>query len=201
MPREPKNFDNLLGGNAKGLSDTQLKAHFTLYQGYVKKLNEIREKLGSADRGAPNYSFNEFSELKRREPVAFNGTVLHELYFENIGNGSTQPSDAAKKLIESSFGSFDAWIADTKAGLMSAHGWVVLVYDYAEGKLFNNLIRTEHDVGLFANVHAMAAIDAWEHAYFFDYQTKKADYVSNVLSGLNWDVLNGRFQQVIGHKG
>ncbi len=101
----------------------------------------------------------------------------------------------------SSFGSFDAWIADTKAGLMSAHGWVVLVYDYAEGKLFNNLIRTEHDVGLFANVHAMAAIDAWEHAYFFDYQTKKADYVSNVLSGLNWDVLNGRFQQVIGHKG
>jgi len=201
MPREPKNFDHLLGGNAKGLSDTQLKAHFTLYQGYVKKLNEIREKLGSADRGAPNYSFNEFSELKRREPVAYNGTVLHELYFENIGNGSTQPNDASKKLIESSFGSFDAWIADTKAGLMSAHGWVVLVYDYAEGKLFNNLIRTEHDVGLFANVHVMAAIDAWEHAYFFDYQTKKADYVSNVLSGLNWDVLNQRFQQVAGHKG
>jgi Fe-Mn family superoxide dismutase len=201
MPREPKNFDHLLGGNAKGLSDTQLKAHFTLYQGYVKKLNEIREKLGSADRGAPNYSFNEFSELKRREPVAYNGTVLHELYFENIGNGSTQPNDASKKLIESSFGSFDAWIADTKAGLMSAHGWVVLVYDYAEGKLFNNLVRTEHDVGLFANVHVMAAIDAWEHAYFFDYQTKKADYVSNVLSGLNWDVLNQRFQQVAGHKG
>lgn len=200
MAREPKNFDHLLGGNAKGLSDTQLKAHFTLYQGYVKKLNEIREKLGSADRGAPNYSFNEFSELKRREPVAFNGTVLHEMYFENIGNGSTQPSDASKKLIETSFGSFDAWLADTKAGLMSAHGWVVTVYDYEEQKLFNNLVRTEHDVGLFANVHVMLAIDAWEHAYFFDYQTKKADYVANVLSGLNWDVLNRRFQMV-GPKG
>ena len=93
MAREPKNFDNLLGGNAKGLSDLQLKAHFSLYQGYVKKLNEIREKLGSTDKSAPNYSFNEWSELKRREPVAFNGTVLHEMYFDNIGNGSTQPDD------------------------------------------------------------------------------------------------------------
>ncbi|WP_437927728.1 superoxide dismutase [Sorangium sp. So ce291] len=196
MAREPKNFDNLLGGNAKGLSDLQLKAHFTLYQGYVKKLNEIWEQLGKADRSAPNYSYNAYSELKRREPVAFNGTVLHELYFENIGNGSTQPSAHSKQLIEASFGSFDNWLADTKAALLSAHGWTVLAYDYQEKKLFNNLVRTEHDVGLFANTHILVAIDAWEHAYFADYQTKKADYVANVLSGLNWDVINARLQQV-----
>lgn len=199
MAREPKNFDNLLGGNAKGLSDLQLKAHFTLYQGYVKKLNEIREKLGSADRSAPNYSYNEYSELKRREPVAYNGTVLHEMYFENLGNGSTAPDDNAKQLIDRSFGSFDAWIADSKAILMSAHGWLVTVFDYNDGKLYNNLVRTEHDVGLFANVHALIAVDAWEHAYFADYQTKKADYVANALSGLNWDVLNARLKQVSGH--
>jgi superoxide dismutase, Fe-Mn family len=198
MAREPKNFDNLLGGNAKGLSDLQLKAHFTLYQGYVKKLNEIREKLGHADKSAPNYSFNEFSELKRREPVAYNGTVLHEMYFENIGNGSTAPDDHAKKLITDSFGSVDAWIADAKAGLLSAHGWVVTIYDYYDNKLYNNLVRTEHDVGLFANVHVMIAVDAWEHAYFADYQTAKAKYVDAVLTGLNWEVLNKRFAQV-GH--
>jgi len=201
MAREPKNFDNLLGGNAKGLSDTQLKAHFTLYQGYVKKLNEIREKLGSADRGAPNYSFNEYSELKRREPVAYNGTVLHEMYFQNIGNGQGAPNDHTKKMIDGSFGNFDAWLADAKAVLMSAHGWLVVTFDYADGKLYNNLVRTEHDVGLFANTHAMIAVDAWEHAYFADYQTKKADYVANVLSGLNWDVLNERMKAVGGGHG
>ncbi len=193
MAREPKNFDNLLGGNAKGLTDTQLKAHFTLYQGYVKKLNEIWDKLANADKSAPNYSFNEFSELKRREPVAFNGTVLHEMYFENLGNGSTQPNDHIKGLIASSFGSFDNWVADAKACLMSAHGWLVVLYDYQEKRLFNNLVRTEHDVGLFANTHALLAVDAWEHAYFFDYQTKKADYVANALGGLNWDVIATRF--------
>jgi Fe-Mn family superoxide dismutase len=198
MAREPKNFDHLLGGNAKGLSDLQLKAHFTLYQGYVKKLNEIWEKLAKADKSAPNYSFNEFSELKRREPVAFNGTVLHELYFENLGNGSTQPNEHAKKLIDHSFGSFDNWLADAKACLMSAHGWLVTSYDYTEKKLLNNLVRTEHDVGLFANTHVIIAVDAWEHAYFADYQTKKADYVANALSGLNWNTLNERFKMVGG---
>jgi superoxide dismutase, Fe-Mn family len=198
MAREPKNFDNLLGGNAKGLSDLQLKAHFTLYQGYVKKLNEIWEKLGKADRSAPNYSYNEYSELKRREPVAFNGTVLHEMYFENIGKGEGAPDDHAKKLIADSFGSHDAWLAEMKASLMSAHGWTIVVFDYTENKLHTNLIRTEHDVGLFANVHVMLAVDAWEHAYFADYQTKKADYVANVLSGLNWNVLNARFKMVGG---
>jgi len=200
MAREPKNFDHLLGGNAKGLTDTQLKAHFTLYQGYVKKLNEIWDKLGKADRSAPNYSYNEYSELKRREPVAFNGTVLHEIYFENLGNGSTQPSGDSKQLIEASFGSMDAWLADAKAALMSAHGWLVVAYDYDSRKLLNNLVRTEHDVGLFANTHIMIAVDAWEHAYFFDYQTKKADYVANALSGLNWDVINQRLKMVSGAK-
>src|SRR4051794_8535793 len=201
MAREPKNFDHLLGGNAKGLSDQQLKAHFTLYQGYVKKLNEIREKLGTADRGAPNYSFNEYSELKRREPVAYNGTVLHEMYFENIGNGSTHPDEHAKKLLTAGFGGVDNWIADAKACLLSAHGWLVTVYDYSDGKLYNNLVRTEHDVGLFANVHAIIAVDAWEHAYFADYQTRKGEYVANALSGLNWDVLNKRIKMVAGHGG
>ena len=78
MAHEPKDFRRLVSECRGFLSEKQLDAHFTLYQGYVKKLNEIWDKLGNADRSAPNYSYNEYSELKRREPVAFNGTVLHE---------------------------------------------------------------------------------------------------------------------------
>jgi Fe-Mn family superoxide dismutase len=192
MAFEAKNYDKLLGGKAKGLSDTQLQAHFTLYKGYVNKLNEIRTKLAGADRGAPNYSFNDYSELRRREPVAFNGTVLHEHYFENLGDGSTSASDAAKRALEASFGSFDAWVADTKACLMSGHGWTLLVHDPFENKLTNVLVQSEHHVGLFANARVIAAFDAWEHAYFFDYQTAKAKYVESILSGLDWNVVGAR---------
>ncbi len=85
MAYDPKNYDHLKGGALKGLTDTQLDQHFTLYKGYIAKLNEIEEKLAAVDNTKPNYSFNEYSELKRREAVAFNGSFLHELYFENLG--------------------------------------------------------------------------------------------------------------------
>lgn len=201
MAVEPKNYDHLLGGKAKGLSDAQLNAHFTLYKGYVNKLNEIRTKLGTADRSAPNYSFNEYSELRRREPVAYNGTVLHELYFNVLGDGSTQPSDAVKTALAQSFGSFDEWVADTKACLLSAPGWTLLVFDYAEGKFRNNLVQTEHHVGLFANVHVMAAFDSWEHAFMIDYGIARPKYVESLLSGLNWNAMGQAMGQVMGHQG
>src|SRR5690606_38029544 len=101
---EAKDFSYLIG-KVEAFSEAQLKAHFGLYQGYVNKLNEIRERLSSADRSTANYSFSEYSELRRREPVAYNGTVLHELFFENLGRDGEASADL-KKAIEESFGSF-----------------------------------------------------------------------------------------------
>jgi Fe-Mn family superoxide dismutase len=185
MAREPKNYDHLIG-KVKGLSEAQLKNHFTLYQGYVKKLNEIEQKLSTADRSAPNYSFNEYSELKRREPVAYNGTFLHEAYFDNLGEPGQQPPDFFKNAAAKEFGSWDNWIADCKAVLGSGHGWLLTCYGYADDKLHNVFVQSEHHVGLFADSHILLAIDAWEHAYFLDYGTKKPEYVANVLQSINW---------------
>src|SRR5215470_11985575 len=147
MPREPKNYDHLIG-KIKGLSENQLKAHFTLYQGYVKKLNEIETKLGSVDKSAPNYSYNEYSELKRREPVAYNGTILHEMYFDNLGGDGTQAPDFFKGAVTANFGSWDNYIADIKAAAGSAHGWVLTCFTYGDMKLKNVLVHSEHHVRL-----------------------------------------------------
>src|SRR5215813_9681699 len=150
MAREPKNYDHLIG-KIKGLSENQLKAHFTLYQGYVKKLNEIDSKLASVDRSAPNYSYSEYSELKRREPVAFNGTFLHEYYFDNLGGEGTSPPDYLKNAAVAAFGSWDNYIADIKAAAGSAHGWVLTEFCYPTMSLRNNLVQSEHHVGLLAD--------------------------------------------------
>jgi Fe-Mn family superoxide dismutase len=191
MARDPKNYDHLIG-KIKGLSENQLKAHFTLYQGYVKKLNEIEQKLGTVDRSAPNYSYNEYSELKRREPVAYNGTFLHELYFDNLGGEGTTPPAAFKTAAEASFGSWDNYLLDLRAAAGSAHGWVLTCYGYADQKLRNVLVQSEHHVGLQVDTHVMVAIDVWEHAYFMDYGTKKPDYIGNVIASLDWSVIEGR---------
>ncbi len=191
MPREPKNYDHLIG-KIKGLSENQLKAHFTLYQGYVKKLNEIEQKLGTVDKSAPNYSYNEYSELKRREPVAYNGTFLHEYYFDNIGGDGSPAPENLKQIISGAFGSYDNWIADVKAAAASAHGWVLTCYGYADQKVRNVLVQSEHHVGLFADTQIVIAVDCWEHAYFMDYGTKKADYISAILPSLNWKTIAER---------
>ncbi len=192
MAREPKNYDHLIG-KVKGLSEAQLKNHFTLYQGYVKKLNEIEQKLGTVDKSAPNYTYNEYSELKRREPVAYNGTFLHEAYFDNLGGDGAGPSETFKNAIAGGFGgSWDNYIADVKAAAGSAHGWVLTCFGYADNKVRNVLVQSEHHVGLFADTHILFAFDCWEHAYFLDYGTKKPDYVSNVLTSVNWQTVEGR---------
>lgn len=201
MAHTPKNFDHLLGECKAFLSEKQLQAHFTLYQGYVKKLNEIEEKLTKADPTTANYSFSEYSELRRREPVAYNGTVLHELYFENLGAPDGTPSEAFKRAVESSFGSWDAFIADVKGIVGSGHGWALVTYDYNFGRVRTNFVQSEHHVGLLANQQVVLAVDAWEHAYFLDYGTKKPDYLAGVLKHINWKAVEQRVAPALSHLG
>ena len=121
-----KNYSHLLEGT--GFSKPQLQAHLKLYEGYVKKLAEISKRLEKADRSAANYSFADYSELRRREPVAYNGVVLHELYFDGLGRkGGPPPDPAVKSKLTESYGGWEPWIADMKAAGTSCHGWALLV--------------------------------------------------------------------------
>ena len=82
MPYSAKDYGKLLG--MKGFSDTLLKNHFTLYQGYVtntnKALDTLAAMLSEGKTGTPEYA-----EIKRRFGWEFNGMRLHEQYFGNLG--------------------------------------------------------------------------------------------------------------------
>ena len=82
MSYTAKNYSKILG--MEGFSDTLLKNHFTLYQGYVTNTGKLIETLGhmlkEEKTGTP-----EFAELKRRFGWEFNGMRLHEYYFGNLG--------------------------------------------------------------------------------------------------------------------
>lgn len=191
MTHEAKDFSHLLG-NLDGISDEQLQAHFGLYQGYVKKLNEVEEKLKTADRSATNYSFGEYSELKRREVVPFNGTYLHQMYFENLAKDGGDMSDGLSNEIADAFGSIDAYFDDLKAAAASTPGWVVTSKNKRDG-LVHNYIIYEHHVGLPVDQEIILALDCWEHAFMIDYGTKKAQYLDAFLRNVNWSVVNERF--------
>jgi Fe-Mn family superoxide dismutase len=146
MPHKPKDYQRLIAQCRGFLSETQLTSHFELYEGYVKKLNEIEDGLRTADRKSANYSFGEYSELRRREPVAYNGTVLHELYFDNLGPEGGQPPAPFKAAVQEAYGSWDDAWADVKAMASSAHGWVLVAHDGNFGGLRSHLVQSEHHV-------------------------------------------------------
>jgi len=192
MAHVAKTFTNLNG--LPGLSEKLLQAHLGLYQGYVNKLNEIEEKLKAAPVASANYSFGDISELHRRRSVAFNGSYLHQLYFENLTKDKTEPSSQLKQAIASTFGSIENWAADVKAGLLTAPGWVLLTRSRWDGMIRNEVIE-EHHRGLLVGSDVILAIDGWEHAYIADYSTKKADYIQAVMPLVDWKAASQRFEK------
>lgn len=186
---EPKNYDALLG--TPGFSDTLLKNHFTLYQGYVKNTNTLIELLQTKTVGTPEYS-----ELQRRFGWEWNGMRLHELYFGNMKNGGTPLTDGALKMnLEKTYGSIANWQAHfAGVGAMRGIGWVILAYDHENDSLFNVWIN-EHDVGHLAGATPLLVMDVFEHAFMIDYGLKRADYINAFLAAIDWEQIEQRMKK------
>jgi superoxide dismutase, Fe-Mn family len=192
MPYTAKDYSSLVG--LKGFSETLLKNHFTLYQGYVTNTNKVSDTLAQmlkeGKTGTP-----EFAELKRRFGWEFNGMRLHELYFENMkGAGGIDRSGKLAKNMEKEFGSVEAWEKEFKAcGTMRGIGWVALYHDVTGDRLFNSWIN-EHDVAHLAGCIPVLIMDVFEHAYFTDYQLKRADYIDAFFANINWQAAESRLK-------
>jgi superoxide dismutase, Fe-Mn family len=192
MTHDPKNYEHLKGGALKGFSDSQLDLHFTLYKGYLAKLNEIEEKLATANNTKPNYSFNEYSELKRREAVAFNGSFLHEVYFENLGADAAISSELLKAL--DAQGGKEKILADLKATALGGPGWALLTYNRRDGKLHNYFVA-EHHIGVPIDQNLLLVLDSWEHAFMVDYGIKRPEYINAFLENIKWSEVSKRFSE------
>ncbi|HCC68482.1 MAG TPA: superoxide dismutase [Nitrospiraceae bacterium] len=192
MAYSAKDYSKLIG--MEGFSETLLKNHFTLYQGYVtntnKLLDTLEQMLKDGKTGIPEYA-----ELKRRLGWEFNGMRLHEYYFENLGGkeGINRNGRLAKKISED-FGSYEAWEKDFKAvGAMRGIGWAVLYQDITNGKLINFWIN-EHDVSHPAGCNPVLIMDVFEHAFMIDYGLKRADYIEAFFKNIDWKVAESRLK-------
>ncbi len=191
MTYPAKDYGNLIG--MEGFSETLLRNHFTLYQGYVNNTNKLHELLSSKAKDATN---PEYAELKRRFGFEFNGMRLHEYYFENLGGKAPlDESGTLSKKLADAFGSYDTWEQDFRAtGAMRGIGWAILYQDDVTGWLFNQWIN-EHEVGHLAGCRPILVMDVFEHAFITDYGLKRADYIAAFFKNINRDALEARLKQ------
>jgi Fe-Mn family superoxide dismutase len=187
-----KNFDNLIG-KVNGLNDDLLKMHFKLYQGYVTNSNTLLQKLAALDANG-NSRTPEFAGLKHMLGWEFNGMLLHEYYFENLGGSSTPLQDQSplSAKIKADWGSYDNWKSDFVAtGLMRGIGWAIAYIEPKDGRLVNVWIN-EHDLGHLSGGTPLLVMDVFEHAYITQFGLERAKYVEIFFDNINWDVVNRR---------
>ena len=194
----PKQF-HLNGLN--GISDKTLEMHFKLYEGYVKAVNELNEKIADilSDGEADKEEFPAYSELTRRLGFEYNGMVLHEYYFQNLkSQGTGTPARAFTKAAESSFGSFDTWKTDfAGVGKMRGVGWAICYQNPANGMISNHWI-TLHETGNVSGFTPILVMDVWEHAFILDYApADRPKYIDAFFSNVDWEAVQGRLNKKV----
>lgn len=170
----------------KGLSADLLRSHHgNNYAGAVKKLNAISEALTALDfAAAPAFTVN---GLKREEHIAYNSTILHELYFDGIGEAPTQPAGLLAQALSRDFGSLDRWKAEfaaTAKALAGGSGWVILAHAPRDKRLFIHWAG-DHSMAPAGGV-PLLALDMYEHAYAIDYGADAAKYVDVFMQAIKW---------------
>lgn len=181
---EAKQFESING--VEGLSGKLMAEHYKLYEGYVKKANEITEKLKTVDLSTANATQSDLRSLKLGYSFAVNAIKSHELYFNNLSGNGAKPSGWIAGEIEKTFGSYENWVADMKATGIAARGWVWFAFDWQNGSIFNYL-GDAHDAFPIWHATPLVALDVYEHAYFMDYGVARADYIDAFFKNLNWN--------------
>jgi len=159
------------------------------HSGYVGNLNKLAAGTEYADQ--PLEKIIAATVGKAEKAAIFNNAAQvwnHTFYWKSLKpKGGGEPASALKQKIEASFGSVDACRKEFAAAAVSqfGSGWAWLVLD--GGKL--TVVKTGNaEVPLTKGVKPLLTIDVWEHAYYLDYQNRRADYVSAVLEKLvNWE--------------
>ena len=122
------------------------------------------------------------------------GVFNHNFYFEALtAPDSTTPSEKLSSAITAAFGSFENFQAEFKKAALAqfGSGWAWLVVD-ADSNL--EIIRTANqDTPIKDGFKPILTIDVWEHAYYLDYQNRRADYIDAYLKIINWDIVSKRF--------
>ena len=179
----------------KGLSAKQIEVHLALYQGYVKHVNLIMDKIAAYKEADAEGNAFAIMEMRRRLGFEFDGMRMHEYYFEQFeGEKGGDPESALARAAAEKYGSGEGFIAHIKevAGTRGI-GWTIVYYD-PTGKTLHTAWVDDHQLGQLSGLPIILALDMWEHAYMVDYApADKKSYVEAFLDNVNWSVIEDRF--------
>jgi superoxide dismutase, Fe-Mn family len=180
------------------LSAAQIAPHHTAhYGGALKAFVGIEAKFEEKFQNGAMIDPSAFDMMQRTKSSRGNSVLLHELYFDGLAPMAVDPAPNLRQAIEKRFGSLDKWADDFQASARSAAGWAMLVLHPVNARLYN-VVSDEHAQGPLWLAMPLIVIDVYEHAFYIDYQNRKADYVDKFMRHIDWAAANARYRSATG---
>jgi Fe-Mn family superoxide dismutase len=170
--------------------------HNNHHAGYVKNANATLEQLDAARQ---TDDFERVAGLERSLAFNLSGHILHSIFWRNLApEGAGAPGGELAKAIQKDFGQFDRFRKQLNAVAASimGSGWAALVWEPVGKRLLITQIY-DHQSNLAQAGVPLMVIDAWEHAYYLQYQNRKTEFFDALWNVWNWQDIAARYASAI----
>lgn len=170
--------------------DKHLNGYVTNYNNAIKDTKwdnmDLKDVLANLDQLDNN--------IKNTVRNNGGGVANHVSFFASLKPGVELKDSPLKEQIIKDFGSVENFLEEfkQKATTLFGSGWAWLVLD--NNKLAIKQYQNQ-DNPYMDNLIPLLGIDVWEHAYYIQYKNVRADYVNNIFTIIDWDVINNRFEE------
>jgi superoxide dismutase, Fe-Mn family len=153
---------------------------------YVKGANTALEELASARAGD---DFDAITRLQKDLAFHVSGHVLHSLFWTNLSpNGGGEPTGELGEVLDATFDGFPGFrqqMTEAAASIQGS-GWALASWEPVAGRIVVQQVF-DHQGNHGQGTVPLLAIDAWEHAYYLQYENRKTDFFEAVWSVVNWE--------------
>lgn len=188
QPRLPYSIDAL----QPVISPTTIDFHYGKHErNYIDTLNKLIEGTPFEDMALEEIIAKSDGKLFNNASQAWN----HIFYFFQFSpDGLKEPDGKLREKIESTFGSVDEFKKkfEEAGATLFGSGWVWLSADengdltITQGSNAENPLRQ--------GLRPLLTFDVWEHAYYLDYQNRRADYLHKLWDIVDWDMISTRYE-------
>ena len=170
--------------------------HGKHHAAYVKNANLVLEQL---DAAREKQDFERLAALERALAFNLSGHVLHSIFWQNMTpKGGGEAAGDFANAIENDFGGFDHFRRQlvAVASTIMGSGWAALVWEPIGKRLLITQIY-DHQSNLAQAGVPLMVLDAWEHAYYLQYENRKAEFFEAVWKLWNWQDIAARYASAL----
>ena len=168
--------------------------HDKHHAAYVAGANTVLEKLSEARASGDYGSIN---QLEKNLAFHLSGHILHSILWRNLSpDGGGRPEGELAAAIDEHLGSFEEFRAQLTEAAMNVQGsgWGALSWEPVGGRLIVEQVY-DHQGNVGQGGPPLLVLDMWEHAYYLQYENRKAEWVAAFWELTNWADVAERFEK------